>query len=58
MRKVIFVGISAFAFVAFAMSAQAEGDCSGMLQTVATPKPVITVDSATTTQPTTTKSGG
>jgi hypothetical protein len=59
MRKGLFVGISALALFAFAVSAQAQGDCgwSGQ-QTVSTSTPVVAVDSATTTKPTTTKSGG
>ena len=61
MRKILITTIAAFAGIAFASAAQAEGDC-GWSNIASTPKPVVTADGGKSTPQTPittpTKKGG
>jgi hypothetical protein len=61
MRKILITTIAAFAGIAFASAAQAEGDC-GWSNIASTPKPVMVADGSKTPQQTpiatSTKKGG
>ncbi len=52
MRKFVISTVAAFAGLAFATAAQAEGDCGWSGKMASTPKPVVTADSGKTTQQT------
>lgn len=58
MRKIVMTSITALAGIAFAATAQAEGDCSWGNHVASTPKPVVTAENATPLPqtPTTTES--
>jgi ABC-type nitrate/sulfonate/bicarbonate transport system substrate-binding protein len=61
MRKFMIATVAAFAGIAFATAAQAQGDC-GWSNVASTSKPIVTADSTTTPQQTpiatATKKGG
>ncbi|MDA0663539.1 MAG: hypothetical protein O3B08_11995 [Proteobacteria bacterium] len=58
MRKIVMTSITALAGIAFAATAQAEGDCGWGNHVASTPKPVVTAENATPLPqtPTTTES--
>ncbi len=47
MRKIVISSITALAGIAFAASAQADGDCGWGNHVASTSKPVVTADNAT-----------